>query len=308
MHFQIVPTTLCNARCFYCYECDSIFETMKPTVAKATVDFIKKYIDNNPNERCYIDWFGGEPMLVTELIISMSTEILQHCKEKSVFLNSEIVTNASKINEDSIKFLKKANISRVHISIDGMGEEYEKRKAYADGKTYFDHVIKSIQMLTKHNIQVMIRINVDRNNIDSCSALICYLKQNITSAVEVHVAPLYGCGNTYLSVEDVIPVLTKLQSEINVAGFKRTVRKSINANLCRDSQQRNLVIKPNGDIIHCEHMYNEEIAVIGNVYEGITHDTGWICDKCQNFAICKQGCKNDKNINCEVCWKAIWRK
>lgn len=45
-------------------------------------------------------------------------------------------------------------------------------------------------------------------------------------------------------------------------GFKRTIRKSINEKYCRDSQQRNLVIKPDGDIIHCEHMYNEKMQLL----------------------------------------------
>lgn len=308
MHFQIIPTTLCNARCFYCYECESISETMRPEIAEATVDFIKKYISANPCSGHSIDWFGGEPMLVPELIMYMASEILRYSEEHSININSEIVTNASKINGRSIEFLKKIGINRVHISMDGMGEEYEKRKAFADGENHFNHVIEAVHILTEHDIKVMIRINVDGNNIDSCLKLISYLKDNISNNVEVHVAPLYGYGGGYLTPENVIPVLTDLQLKIDAAGFKRTIRKSINANICRGAQQRNLVIKPNGDIIHCEHMYNEKVAIVGNVYEGIINDTGWICDKCMNFAICKQGCIDEKSINCEDCWKAIWRK
>ena len=308
MHFQIVPTTICNARCFYCYECDSVFETMQSDTVKATTEFIKEYISNNSEERYSIDWFGGEPMLVTELIERMSMDILEFCKEKSININSEIVTNASKIEESSIAFFEKIGIKRVHISLDGMNEEYERRKAYVDGKKYFEHVISCIQLLTKQGIQVMIRINVDINNVGSCRELIEYLGKVLSDKVEVHVAPLYGNGKHYLTADNVIGVLSDLQSRIDAFGFKKTVRKSINANYCRDSQQRNLVIKPNGDIIHCEHMYNEAIAVIGNVFDGIVSDPGWICDKCKNFDLCKQGCKDKNKIDCESCWKAIWRK
>ena len=238
----------------------------------------------------------------------MAIEILKYCNEHSIYVNSEIVTNASKISKTSIAFFKSIGISRVHISMDGMKEEYEKRKAFVDGNSYFEHVISCVHLLSNHGMQVMIRINVDKNNVDSCSQLIEYLMETLPYEVEVHVAPLYGSGGNYLSSDDVIPVLKKLQSKINSAGFKRSIRKSINANYCRNSQQRNLVIKPNGDIIHCEHMYNEKIAIIGNVYDGITHEVGWICDKCSNFSICKQGCKDENNINCKKCWKAIWRK
>ena len=106
MHFQIVPTTLCNARCFYCYENDCMFETMQTSVVEATIDFIKKYIVDNPDDNYSIDWFGGEPMLVPELILYMANEILQYCKDRLVNINSEIVTNASKINAESIYFFE----------------------------------------------------------------------------------------------------------------------------------------------------------------------------------------------------------
>lgn len=197
--------------------------------------------------------------------------------------------------------------SKKDSSIDGMREEYEKRKAFVDGKKYFDQIISAIQLLTNHDIQVMLRVNVDKNNIDSCYQLIEYLKETLSQKVEIHVAPLYGCGNSYLTADNVTSVLTKLQSKIDSMGFKRTIRKSINEKYCRDSQQRNLVIKPDGDIIHCEHMYNEKNAIIGNVFDGITSDTGWICDKCKNYTICKLGCTDEKKIDCTACWKTIWR-
>lgn len=308
MHFQIMPTTLCNARCFYCYESNCVFETMQPTTAQATIVFIKKYIKNHPGENYSIDWFGGEPLLVPELIKTMATEILEYCNERSVNIHSEIVTNASKISGASIDFFRNIGISCVHISMDGMKEEYEKRKAFIDGKDYFEHAISCVRLLSQQGMQVMIRINVDKNNVSSCFQLIEYLTEVMPSEVEVHVAPLYGWGPNYLSPDEVIQVLKKLQLKIDSAGFKRTIRESIKSNYCRNSQQRNLVIKPNGDIIHCEHMYSENIAIIGNVYDGINHEVGWICDKCNNFLICKQGCKDEKKINCQECWKAIWRE
>ena len=199
MHFQILPTTVCNARCFYCYESNNVFETMQPATVNATIDFIKKFIGDDLSGRYTIDWFGGEPMLVPELIKTMALEILQYCNERSVSISSEIVTNASMINVTSIDFFRNIGIRRVHISMDGMKNEYERRKAYADGKDYFEHIISCAQLLSKHGIQVMIRINVDKNNVDSCSRLIGYLCETIPHEAEVHVAPLYGYGDNCYS-------------------------------------------------------------------------------------------------------------
>lgn len=74
------------------------------------------------------------------------------------------------------------------------------------------------------------------------------------------------------------------------------IRKFVNTNKCRDAQQRNYVIKPSGDIIHCEHMYDCDVAIIGNVSDCIKHDT-WMCDKCNYYEICKVGCSDEAYID-----------
>lgn len=280
---------------------------MNQETIKATIKFIKNSIIGNKEKNLRMDWFGGEPLLVTDLIEKIALEILEFCKKNSIEVNSNIVTNASKIDERSIDFFRRINISKVNITLDGMRDEYEKRKSFVDGKPYFDHIISSIQMLINHGIKVTVRINVDINNVESSLELIDYLGRVLSDEVEVYAAPLYGHTESYLTTENIFPTLKLLQSQIDKYNFKRIHRKSLDKNYCRNSQQNNYMIKPNGDIIHCEHMYNESFAVIGNVFDGIIKDSGWICDKCLNYELCKQGCKDIKNINCDACWKSIWK-
>lgn len=274
---------------------------MHLSTVEATVSFIEKYVLENGKREIGIDWFGGEPLLVMELIRKMAQEIQEFAEKNDVTIRSEIVTNGSMIDLETIRFFKEIRIDRVHISMDGMKQEYERRKSYNNNHSFFDHIISSVNMLCENGIQVMIRINVDRNNIDSCSDLIDYLGDAISRNVEVHVAPLYGQGQTYLSGIDVIKVLSELQKKIDLIGFKRTVRESIVSKRCRDAHLRNMVIKPNGDIINCEHLFKDKDAVIGNVFVGVKSTNIWFCDKCANFIVCKMGCKDKDNINCDRC-------
>ena len=57
--YTILPTTACNARCFYCYENDWIPVTMTERTADAVVDFILR---TKQEGRIQLDWFGGEPL------------------------------------------------------------------------------------------------------------------------------------------------------------------------------------------------------------------------------------------------------
>lgn len=41
--YTILPTTLCNARCFYCYEKDMHLSTMTRETAEKTVDYIVRH-------------------------------------------------------------------------------------------------------------------------------------------------------------------------------------------------------------------------------------------------------------------------
>lgn len=303
MHFQIVPTTVCNARCCYCYENDCTFETMAPDVVDATVSFIKNKVLARKIKSFNIEWFGGEPLMVMKLIYSMAMEIIEFSSSHNIVVCSEIVTNATKIDKDVIELIKQMKISRVHISLDGMKDEYDKRKRYLDNRSHFFEVINAINQLHSSGIKVMLRINVDRQNIGSCENLIDYLAVEISHEIEVHVAPLYGSDKKYLDDKDVYKTMQYLQNKINSVGFKKSNKKSSSPGLCRYAQQRNYVIKPNGEIIHCEHLFDSKEAVIGTVFDTEINESLWMCDNCPHLRICKQGCVDENSINCNQCWR-----
>ncbi|MBQ4155821.1 MAG: hypothetical protein IJD90_03340, partial [Clostridia bacterium] len=56
--FTILPTTSCNARCFYCFEAGAKYITMDEKTAKAVAEYIIKKSGGKP---VTIHWFGGEP-------------------------------------------------------------------------------------------------------------------------------------------------------------------------------------------------------------------------------------------------------
>lgn len=72
--------------------------------------------------------------------------------------------------------------------------------------------------------------------------------------------------------------------------------------MCLNKQNNNIFIKPNGDIIRCEHMFANTDAVIGNVRSGIKKVENNICIGCDYYKICKYGCICLSS--CEGCWRS----
>jgi len=58
--YTILPTTSCNARCYYCYEKGIVPVSMSETVAQDVIRFI---VEHSHGQEIRIRWFGGEPTL-----------------------------------------------------------------------------------------------------------------------------------------------------------------------------------------------------------------------------------------------------
>ena len=64
--YTILPTSQCNARCFYCYEKDIHQKNMSAQIAIDTADFIAQHCCG---EKVHITWFVGEPTVADPVII-----------------------------------------------------------------------------------------------------------------------------------------------------------------------------------------------------------------------------------------------
>ncbi len=66
----IVPTTRCNFACTYCFEgCLSV-----KTMSDSTIDHLSNLINRRaPDlENLHITWFGGEPLLATDIVYKIA--------------------------------------------------------------------------------------------------------------------------------------------------------------------------------------------------------------------------------------------
>ena len=272
--YTILPTTVCNARCVYCYEEGAKQVTMTPETVKDTIGFIMK--THRKGAEIQLAWFGGEP-LIGERIID---EICSALKDNGVSYRSSIITNASLITDENVKkMLGLWNMKHIQVSLDGTEGEYIKRKNYlgsSDG--IYKKVLENITKLK--DIPVILRCNMDEDNIDEVCDFIDELDEALSEKknIGIDLVPLYGVQ----SREDGIGIWERCVDAWGYArrrGFRVVTGidgKTFRIHRCMaDNPSGSIVITPDGLLYNCEHC--EPDKRFGNIKDGIT-DQGFIRD------------------------------
>ena len=278
-HYVILPTTTCNARCFYCFEQGMKYHKMSKATVEDTVRFIQSHSPRD-KKQIHIHWFGGEPMCAPENI----DRICEALKESGLEYTAEMTSNGSLFTEESAKkAAKKWNVRKIQITLDGMAEEYEKRKNYSKAvKHPFETVIRNIHILLKAGIRVIVRLNADENNLGEIYKVIDFLQNEFTTRekkkLQVYAHSLFGQGADGL---DACPVgsgsdlLEQRVLEINDYIYRAGLAMrdlgqlfSLKSHYCMvTAPQCNVLIDAAGNLFACDAM--PENMKYGNVETGI---------------------------------------
>lgn len=306
----VLPTMKCNARCFYCFEKDSLKEDM----TRETADKIIEYVCGKGIRRVNFSWFGGEPMVNYDRMQYLCDSLLI----KGIRFSSTMVTNGYLLSsEETIeKLVRVLHIRRVQISLDGLHDTYRMRKNYRNAcEDPFSRVIQNIHLLVKYKIRISIRLNIDKNNIKEMEELCRFLGKEFAGEEQIFVYgefirdDAYTNKDIYASDEERRMVLERLLPILMDAGLypDMAVRKFPRIHSCMYDMPNSFVINPDGTICKCENECGEATYQTGSVNSA----DGWRaaeekalpevphqkeCDTCVFFPLCFGGCQhNDKN-------------
>ncbi|MGE5405573.1 MAG: radical SAM protein [Candidatus Saccharibacteria bacterium] len=130
MKYTISVTQKCNLACKYCYV-DKYDFAMSLNTASKVVDFI---FENTPaGERIDIGFFGGEPLLVFDLVQQIAEMIVEHPAYPEYKVYIDIVSNGTIFSDDIAKFLREYNIGYC-LSCDGPALVQDKMRCFRNGK------------------------------------------------------------------------------------------------------------------------------------------------------------------------------
>lgn len=336
LHLTIAPTLSCNFACPYCYETPK-----SGVIPKDIQDAIIDWIAEEAHKRKDISilWYGGEPLLAKDVIVEMSERIIEICKENNTRYGASIVTNGYLLDPAIIQEFKRLGIYSAQITLDG--PEYihnTRRKLKNSNEGTFNVILSNIKNLKENNINIVIRMNVDKTNMNSIDEFLGILAENDLRDVCVSISRVVDEKNACASVTDACMKTEEyanenlkfqqklfengfnIDEEGNILGFYPSAK----SNYCGADNTGAFVLDPEGYMYKCWCDVGNQHSAVGNVlyrhnepneemymrnidyllWSPFNHEE---CLNCNLLPVCMGGCpyeglKNGSKPQCEN-WK-----
>lgn len=307
-HYVVLPTTFCNAHCFYCYESDYPRVHMTEETAHRLVDYIAEH---RKDKDVIISWFGGEPLVGIQRIDQISQELT----DRGIPFKASMISNGYLFDKDIVKrSVRLWKLERIQITLDGTEKTYNQVKAYVNASDNpYERVLRNIDLLSGEGVHVNIRLNVDFYNKDDIRALIEELGKRFSGSnnIAVYLNMLFnhqGYEPVHHSQDDrirLMEVITDYTERLKELGLERSNQKlpSLEIGQCMADNAHTIEIQPDGGFCRCEHEDVRESY--GNLVEGIldpqkplkwkeTIERSDHCSECSVYPACYllRGCMN----------------
>ena len=305
-HYTILPTTACNARCYYCFERGTVPQTMSEQTANDVVEFIKTHCGGN---KVQIRWFGGEPTIATHRI----DQICAGLKEAGIQFSSRITSNGYLLNKNLVPRAKRDwNLEFAMISVDGTEQRYNQVKAYVGAvDNPYRTVLQNIGVLLDNDVKVKLRMNFDKQNYQEFAGLVSdiYALYQGNPSLQVFAHQINDDYSGAVGQEahgseewygDKIHELNELSRRKGLLN-RQDVFPCLEYHVCEAASPDAVTITPEGKLVSCPEKFGKDQEK-GDLKHGITNvaiDESWKvvgdferCRKCVFFPNCV------KVVNC----------
>ncbi len=333
----IAPTLACNFSCDYCFESRSTAR-MTPQTQDALIRYADQYLVKADALR--VCWFGGEPTICFGLIQNLQTRLLELADKHHVeVMPGMIISNGYLLDVAMAKKLKELKVDRAQITIDGPESVHDRRRKLVNGQGSFKRIIDNLEG-TADILDVNVRVNVDRTNIESAFEVVEILRQrDILRKVKIRFAQVTPSGSACADIredcigdEDFSKVLLKIYDRLFKLGIKQIEYPYIFSGgaVCGALAEGYLVVSPSGHLFKCwEDLSTDTVKSVGDLDSPTLSDQqkanldaylGWDpfafkdCHECNILPICMGGCpvmarkNNDPSRGVCTPWKYILKE
>lgn len=329
MSITIAPTMDCNFACKYCFE-----EHKKNVMSDKVQTALLAGIADNLCYNAFLDvnWYGGEPLLAIDIVESMSKKIKEIVAEKNSKVRFSMVTNGYLLSKEMVERLVHIGLESIQITIDGSKDVHNSRRVLRDGVTgSFDRVLQGIKEAINGNLNVVVRINIDKDNYPSIQELLRVFLDNGINKVKIalgHVLPYtYSCEyykDKCFTKEEYSNVVLDVQNMMISSGFENEsiIYPSQKLSYCSACNANSFLIDPEGNLYKCWCDVGNIEEAFGTIFDYDINSAlesnylKWInsnpftdkeCLECKLLPICMGGCpkigqQSLKGKNCDL-WK-----
>ena len=269
----ILPTEACNFRCKYCYEKHDDIR-----ISEAVMDEVIEYIRDKAAElkNISVNWFGGEPTLMPELIIKYSGLIKRIAEENGIVFKASMTTNGYLLTVDMFKRFYDVGINNYQITLDGF--EHDEKRVLVNGAPTLKKILgnlRAIKLLSsEYKFIIILRRNILKNeDLEWYDFLADGFAEDIRFRINIRkVSDLGGDEVKKLELikEDDVDVMER---HVKYASrhFKildETITERPFSKMCYAAYPKGFVICADGTIEKCTAILHDKRNVVGRVIPG----------------------------------------
>lgn len=305
----ILPTLNCNYKCWYCIQ-----DHIPSRMSLKTIESIKTHIDYMINVEhitsLQIEWFGGEPFMYFNQIISPICEYAKYiCAERNIVYGTSATTNGYFLLPEKVVNLIRLGFTRFQITLDGPKQEHDKVKFQHNCASTFVHVLGNIENILNNSkdIQILLRINYTEDNlnyqiVDDVNKIISQANRSRILINPKKVWQEIVNKERYNNVSTLLDLFETSGYKVNRLDFIWDFVP------CYANRKYYNAINYNGDVIKCtacDDLYDKQSHGIINKDGSITWDSNFIakyeaksfenaeCLTCKYLPICMGICPRD---------------
>jgi uncharacterized protein len=317
----------CNLACTYCFEGKRKGKFfLSDETADRFVDFVKRS-DLAGKESLKIVFYGGEPLLSLERIVSISRAIRAFTQEKGMHYGFTLVTNGTLLTPSVVRRLKSLGLRGVKVTLDGPKAIHDLYRAFKSGTGSFETILRNIRDVcdmtavqiggnyTQEHFREFPRLLDDLASAGLTPDKIPFIKFDPVMNESSEFAPADfhdGCeSNNEPWISD---AAIFLREEILRRGYRTP---KIMPSSCFAEFKDSLVVNYDGALYKCPGLIGRQRFCVGDVEHGLTdyreshgldvwkNDT---CLECEYLPLCFGGCKyikamRDGNMQGVFCQK-----
>ena len=320
MKYTAVMTYACNLKCPYCFQGhEKGTETLDDKRVDIILTNIGKNLDKKDFKGLFIGLFGGEPLLAYHQCVRLMKGAFNSCDERGIQLKGDIITNGTLITKDVVDNLLSPYCDIiVQITMDGGREIHNRRKSFRDGRGTYDVLLDALELLRDAHIHVNLRLNIDKENIDTFAELHRDLHDRGLGNIRKYLGWIYAYdiegvpeefaayAEKCFSCDEILVLENRISEQLDVmkVSDKIILPTTLNHIPCAFEREDNYVVDPYLDIYGCRDLAGLKDMVVGRIdengdtilncryYEQMSRDplTFEECRDCKYLPFCAGGC------------------
>ena len=309
-------TNTCNMRCKYCVVDKEHAQTATGSFMTEEIagEALELFLANTKTEKPAIQLWGGEPLsnwVVFEFAVERARE-LESKYSKAIDISA--VTNGTLLTKEIAAFLKRNRV-RCSISVDGLKEQHDAMRVYADGRGTYGDIRNNLKLLEDAGVGFGVSLAIGAHNVDLLPAVgrdLCRALaiKHIGTCLLMKVDTANPAHTSEVRAARQLIELFKTLSQDGI--FEDTMMKKVRSFAFAEAHLhdcaaggRQIAVMPNGDIGICHYAATAGRWIIGNVRdapEGVFCNTelaDWArrspinmpqCSQCPGLVMCGGGC------------------